>query len=243
MRTETRQSTKFARRALARRFGQSCSCSACRLLVTQCYSVRRDSRRPSSSRKCWRRFFSRPRLTIRSAKRLALPSAPSRRLRSRRARLRPTAYIGVFVGDAGGVDSGIGVSDPSQFEGTQVADLPTLGSPGCVYPVDPIYGTTWTTNTSAVADLGCAGEPSTPYVGTQQIFEHGVMYWIPSGEIWSVAPSGGIDGRFWYVLQAPPDEGWTVPAPEGLRMPEQGFGAVWKVGRWRAPDARLRPHR
>jgi hypothetical protein len=140
----------------------------------------------------------------------------------------PTAYIGVFVGDAGGVDGDV-VVDSSRFEGTLAVNLPTLGAPGCAYPVDPVYGTAWTTNASAVSDLGCAGEPSSHYIGTQQIFEHGVMYWIPSGEIWSLAPSGGIDGRFWYVEQAPPLQEWTVPAPEGLRLPQQGFGAVWKA--------------
>ncbi|MEP7291805.1 MAG: hypothetical protein ABI835_08470 [Chloroflexota bacterium] len=163
----------------------------------------------------------------REATRLAVRSEPPTPLPTRTP--APTAYIGVFVGDAGGVDSGISFNDPANFDNAQAGSLPTLGAAGCVYPVDPIFGTAWTTNAPALADLGCAGEPSTPYIGTQQIFEHGVMYWIPSGEIWSVAPSGGIDGRFWYVLEAPPDQGWTVPAPEGLRMPEQGFGSVWKA--------------
>jgi hypothetical protein len=140
----------------------------------------------------------------------------------------PTAYVGVFVGESGGSESGISFTDAQLLEGTLSSGLPTLGASSCPYPVDPIFGTTWATNTSASTELGCAGEPSTPYIGTQQIFEHGVMYWIPSGEIWSVAPGGAADGRFWYVPQAPGDEGWTVPAPEGLRMPVQGFGAVWK---------------
>lgn len=162
----------------------------------------------------------------RAATRAAVDSQPPTPLPSRTA--PPTAYIGVFVGDAAGAD-GEGVVNASLFEGTLAVNLPTLGAPGCAYPVDPVYGINWTTNTSAVSDLGCAGEPSSHYIGTQQIFEHGVMYWIPSGEIWSLAPSGGIDGRFWYVEQAPPLQEWTVPVPEGLRMPQQGFGAVWKA--------------
>ncbi len=162
----------------------------------------------------------------REATRMAVRSEPPTALPSHTP--APTAYIGVFVGDAGGVDSGVAFTDPELFDST-LAAVPTVGASGCPYSVDPIYGTGWTTNVAAVADLGCAGEPSTPYVGTQQIFEHGVMYYIPSGEIWSLSPSGGIDGRFWYVPIAPGDEGWTVPAPEGLRMPLQGFGAVWKA--------------
>ena len=142
---------------------------------------------------------------------------------------QPTAYVGVFVGDLGSADGGVPIVDAARFQGTEAAPFPTLGAPGCAYPVDPVFGTAWTTNTVAVADIGCAGEPVTPYVGTQQIFEHGVMYWIPSGEIWTIAPSGGIDGRFWYSRQAPPDQGWTVPVPEGLRLPQQGFGAVWRA--------------
>ena len=140
----------------------------------------------------------------------------------------PTAYVGVFVGDAGGVDSSVPV-DSTQFDGTVAPVFPTLGATGCPYPVDAIFGTSWTSNDSALEDLGCAGEPSHTYVGTQQIFEHGVMYWIPSGEIWILSPSGGIDGQFWYAEQSPPDQGWTVPAPSGLLMPERGFGAVWKA--------------
>jgi hypothetical protein len=140
----------------------------------------------------------------------------------------PTAYIGVFVGDAGGADGGVTFLDPSLLDATQSLNLPTLAISSCPFPVDPLFGTNWMTNAPAVSDLGCAGEPAAPYIGTGQIFEQGVMYWIPSGEIWTFSPSAGISGRFWYVQQSPPDEGWTVPVPDGLRMPQQGFGAVWK---------------
>ncbi len=139
----------------------------------------------------------------------------------------PTAYIGVFMGDAQGVDGGVPILNPTEIQGTVV--IPTLGAPGCAYPVDPVFGTSWTSNTAVAADLNCAGEPANSYVGTGQIFEHGVMYWIPSGDIWAISPSSGIGGRFWHVDQAPPDQGWTVPAPNGLQMPQNGFGAVWKA--------------
>ncbi len=162
----------------------------------------------------------------REATRLAVRSEPPTPVPSRTP--APTAYVGVFLGEVSELDSGSGFND-ARFAGTLAVSQPTLGASGCVYPADPIFGANWTSNAPAVADLGCAGEPATPYIGTQQIFERGVMYWIPSGEIWSVAPSGGIDGQFWYVLEAPPDQGWDVPPPEGLRMPEQGFGAVWKA--------------
>lgn len=141
----------------------------------------------------------------------------------------PTPYVGVFAGESSGVENNISFADAQMLEGTLSASLPTLSASGCVNTVDPAFGTTWTSNTEALNALGCAGEPATSYIGTQQSFERGVMYWIPSGEIWSIAVASGQGGRFWYVAQAPGDEGWTVPAPEGLRMPLQGFGAVWKA--------------
>jgi hypothetical protein len=31
------------------------------------------------------------------------------------------------------------------------------------------------------------------------------------------------------VAQAPPEQTWDVPVPEGLRLPTLGFGAVWRA--------------
>jgi hypothetical protein len=162
----------------------------------------------------------------REATRLAVRSEPPTPAPSNTP--APTAYVGVFVGDAGGVDSNVPI-DTSLFGGTVAPVFPTLAVSGCPYPVDAVFGTNWTSNASAVEDLGCAGEPSHSYVGRQQIFEHGVMYAIPSGEIWTISPSGGVNGQFWYVQQAPTDQGWTVPAPNGLLMPKNAFGAIWKA--------------
>ena len=142
----------------------------------------------------------------------------------------PTAYVGVFLGETGSVDGNLLNLNADRFAAAAVASpFPTLASPGCAYPVDAIFGTTWTTNTAAVDDLGCAGEPVHSYIGTGQIFEHGVMYWIPTNEIWALMPSGGINGEYWYYEQAPPEQGWSEQPPSGLQMPEQGFGAIWKA--------------
>jgi hypothetical protein len=139
----------------------------------------------------------------------------------------PTVYIGVFLGESSGED--VPIIDPARYQGTLISDLPTLAAPTCLIPTDPIFGTTWAANTTVADALGCAGEPVTSYVGTMQVFERGAMYFIPSGEIWMIAPGGTEGGRYWYVPQAPPDQGWEVPPPEGLRMPTLGFGAVWKA--------------
>jgi hypothetical protein len=140
-----------------------------------------------------------------------------------------TVYVGVFLGDSSGEDGGGSLLDPAVFEGTLIANIPTLEAPTCLIPTDPLFGTNWAANSTLSETLACAGEPVTSYVGTTQIFERGVMYFIPSGEIWVIAPGGTSGGQYWYVPQAPPDQGWEVPPPEGLRMPTLGFGAVWKA--------------
>jgi hypothetical protein len=142
----------------------------------------------------------------------------------------PTVYIGVFLGDSSGADGGgLPDFDVASFQGTLTSDIPTLVAPTCLIPTDPIFGVAWATNPTIADALGCAGEPVTSYVGSTQIFERGAMYFIPSGEIWVLTPGGTSGGRYWYVPQAPPDQGWEVPPPEGLRMPTLGFGAVWKA--------------
>jgi hypothetical protein len=141
----------------------------------------------------------------------------------------PTVYVGVFMGESSDEDGGAALIDPSIYQGTLLANVPTLEAPTCLIPTDPVFGTTWASNTTVAETLACAGEPVTSYVGTTQIFERGVMYFIPSGEIWVIAPGGAGGGQYWYVPQAPPDQGWEVPPPEGLRMPTLGFGAVWKA--------------
>jgi len=139
-----------------------------------------------------------------------------------------TVYIGVFLGENESVLDP--VIDPARYQGTLSAGiLPTPLPINCLYPTDAAFGTVWLTNESARAALRCAGEPAAPYIGTVQFFENGVMYWLPTGEIWTVAPGGASGGQFWYVPIAPPDQGWTVPVPAGLRMPEFSFGALWRA--------------
>jgi hypothetical protein len=140
----------------------------------------------------------------------------------------PTVYVGVFLGENAGVVDPI--VDPARYQGTLSAGtLPTPLPISCLYPADPVFGTVWTTNAAARSALGCPGEPATPYIGTVQFFERGVMYWLPTGELWTVAPGGAAGGQFWYVPLAPPDQGWHSPAPEGLREPEFSFGALWRA--------------
>ncbi|MFQ3566224.1 MAG: hypothetical protein SNJ59_04435 [Aggregatilineales bacterium] len=140
----------------------------------------------------------------------------------------PTVYIGVFLGASSSIDAGLPVIDPARYEGTLAPPVPTLELPACPFAPDPVFGTTWASDPAIPRALGCAGEPVTPYIGSIQFFERGIMYWLPTGEIFAIAPAAG-GGRFWYVAQAPPEQTWTVPVPEGLRMPTMGFGAVWQA--------------
>ena len=157
----------------------------------------------------------------REATRLAIRAAPT--TPSPTQTPEPTVYVGVFLGEAGGA------ADIERYQGTLIAALPTPEFAECANPTDPRFGVVWSTNETARAALGCAGEPAAPYVGTVQFFERGVMYWVPTGEIWTIVPGGAAGGQFWYVPLAPPMQIWEVPAPEGLRMPQLGFGAVWKA--------------
>jgi hypothetical protein len=141
----------------------------------------------------------------------------------------PTVYIGVFVGDGGGLGDAP-VVDLARYEGTLSASTGFVPAPtpACLIPVDPVFGDRWRADSALETALGCPTEPPAAYIGTTQLFERGVMYYVPTGEIYTIAfaPTGG---RFWYVPQAPPDQGWVVPAPDGLRVPLFGFGAVWKA--------------
>lgn len=146
------------------------------------------------------------------------------------ATLTPTPYIGVFMGEMGRGD--IPVIDSSQFAGTLVGDplvFPTFNAPMCVIAADAIYGAAWGGNPTVRDSMGCAGEPPTSYVGSMQFFERGMMYYLPTGEIYTIVPGGAVAGRYWYAPNPPPEQLWEVVPPEGLRMPSGGFGAVWRA--------------
>ncbi len=136
---------------------------------------------------------------------------------------QPTAYVGVFLGEAQ-PDEGEPNINPGVFA---VDALPTLDAPGaaCSIPPDEAFGTTWGTDATVNTKLGCPIENADTFNGTLQIFESGVMYWRPTGEIWAIYPGGG---RYWYVASAPPVEPGEISVPDGLRAPVLGFGAVWR---------------
>lgn len=142
-----------------------------------------------------------------------------------------TPYIGVFLGDAGGPDGGGIDLNPTRYAGTRVVLQPTPVQTPCAIVPDPIYGTAWQREASAVRQLGCPGEPATLYPsGAVQVFERGVMYWLPTGEYFAIATAAPF-GTYWYYnaqpafAPLPPD----AQPPPGLRLPEDGFGVIWRA--------------
>lgn len=140
----------------------------------------------------------------------------------------PTVYIGVFLGDSQS-DGGLPVFDPTRYVGTRVITVPTPEATPCPIPVDPSFGSVWSADSRLVRLLGCAGEPATPYVGASEIFERGVMYWLPTNEFFVIAPGGTTGGRYWYFDENPPDLPLDIVVPDGLRQPVSGFGMVWRA--------------
>jgi hypothetical protein len=134
------------------------------------------------------------------------------------------AYIGVFLGEAQGEDGGP-VIDPALFSNLPATATSSFDSVACpTIPPDPKLGTTWTADAVVVGRMGCPIEYMVSFTGSLEIFERGVMYWRPTGEIWAVAPA---EERYWYVPTAPPPPPLVEAAPNGLRVPALGFGGVW----------------
>ncbi|MGQ9908605.1 MAG: hypothetical protein ACUVS2_07200 [Candidatus Flexifilum sp.] len=66
----------------------------------------------------------------------------------------------------------------------------------------------------------------------EQVFEHGRMYWLqPTGEIWVLVLTGEGRGT-WSVYPDTYVDGEVLPtlapAPEGMLIPERGFGKLWR---------------
>ncbi|MCB9454091.1 MAG: hypothetical protein H6672_21880 [Anaerolineaceae bacterium] len=138
----------------------------------------------------------------------------------------PTAYVGVFLGEA--VDEGerpvISLVNPAR------PTVPGVVEPSnCLLQADPVYGSAWSTDPAVTSTLGCALQPTVPFRGVVQIFERGVMYWRgDTNEIWAIATSGPAAGRYWYAANLQEGNNDDLTAPEGLRLPVRGFGMMWR---------------
>ncbi len=137
----------------------------------------------------------------------------------------PTPYVGVFLGE---VDSGQdgGIIAPALLGGATSNVPVTLAlGPACPAQADVVFGTRWSEKVDVSTALGCPIEGAANLQGTLQIFERGVMYYSPTGEIWAISPT---QSHFWYAVNAPPVQPGDLIVPEGMMAPSQGFGAVWR---------------
>lgn len=138
----------------------------------------------------------------------------------------PTSYIGVFLGEIGDSVAPQPALDSAVFVTAAPLTAATVTAQSCTIVPDVRFGTSWQAEAAVTTALGCAGEPAVSFEGTTQNFENGFMAFIPGGEIWAIAPEVP-SGRYWYSAQTPPPPSEEIVAPEGLRVPTLGFGAVW----------------
>jgi hypothetical protein len=159
-----------------------------------------------------------------AVQRLTAPAPPTPTIAA-----SPTVYIGVFLGAISSGGEAPANVDLDRYAGTLQADeIDALPTPQCLIPIDANFGTAWAGDPAIPAALGCPTEPPAAYVGTTQLYERGAMYRVPTGEVYTIGIAD-LGGRYWYLPQAPADQGWVISAPEGLRMPLGDFGAIWKA--------------
>lgn len=134
-----------------------------------------------------------------------------------------TAYVGIFLGESGADDSlALAANNPP----TPDQRPPVVAS--CPLPADNRFGENWRSAPNAAETIGCPADRFIPYDGVVQVFERGVMYFTPDGEIWALSPQGGGEGKFWYAAQPPVASDENIAPPDGLRVPTLGFGQMWR---------------
>jgi hypothetical protein len=143
----------------------------------------------------------------------------------------PTAYIGVFIGEAANQDGGFSPITAPLFgpQANNVAGFnPTADATRCPIPINPVYLDTWARDFTVSQALGCPIQENFGFFGEVQIFENGAIYWRrDTREVWAIVPQSDR-GRYWFV--AAPEfvstEGITAPTP-GLLVPVGDVGSVW----------------
>lgn len=139
----------------------------------------------------------------------------------------PTAYVGVFLGEAQAQDDGGPViSESDQFAVFATPVVVATVDLGCPAQADAIFNSQWQSDAQLTAALGCPIELVGTFQGQVQVFERGVMYGRPGGEVWGIAPASE---KYWYYPVALPPPPNTVVPPSGLLVPSEAFFAVWQA--------------
>ncbi len=194
-----------------------------------------------------------PPTPTRAASPTATPAPPT-------ATPSPTPYVGVFMGDGSApivlptapvmavVEATL--RPPTAVPGVEPGVFPTAtlflaaggGVPvagasggGCPLEVAPAFLAAYTGQAEVAPALGCPTGPPETYQMAQQSFEHGMMFWRVTREIWALTTQvvDGVSNRYWRVPDQweegqPPDDP-SLAVPPGVRQPIRGFGLAWRV--------------
>jgi hypothetical protein len=137
-----------------------------------------------------------------------------------------TVYVGVFLGEADVASGGGPVINPVLSDSAPTAVGAGDATPACPAQADVIFGTTWEGDATASGSLGCPIELASSINGTAQVFERGVMYARPNGEIWAIVPG---TNRYWYYpVTLPPSPDAAPAPPAGLLPPSDTFSTIWR---------------
>lgn len=137
----------------------------------------------------------------------------------------PTAYVGIFIGEAQLSNDLPRIREPLVGGPTP---LPTSDPRFCPIALDPRYLGIWLQNGRVSSQLGCPIQQSFGFFGEIQIFENGLMYRRPeTDEVWAFLAGNNNVGRYVYVERPAPIENTIGPAPAGLVVPTGSFGSVW----------------
>ncbi len=139
----------------------------------------------------------------------------------------PTAYVGVFIGEA----SDALVFQPFTaplFENSSANVQPTADARQCGRPIDGRIIRIWETQAAVRQRLGCPIQEMYGFYGTLQLFEKGAMYRQPDiAAVWAIVPQGTV-GRYYYVEAPPPLITPLEPSSDGI-VPSGDFGSVWTM--------------
>lgn len=139
----------------------------------------------------------------------------------------PTPFIGMFLGESPvdplAQDAGLPVEVAAP---TRVIQQPTPLV--CNIPPGEMFGTIWASEGNLRSEMGCPLQATFGFTGMVQVFEGGVMYQnVERNEVWAIAPGEfGDAGDYWFLADLQPVTPSIIP-PEGRRVPQNQFGAMW----------------
>ncbi len=141
------------------------------------------------------------------------------------ATLRPTEYVGVFIGEAEPLQGA--VVDPDIFASISTPIPPTVAPAECTTTVDSVYLSIWRSDPIINQRLGCPIQLAIGFTGEVQVFSGGAMYQRDeTDELWVMIPASNR-GEYYY-FESPPDISTAgINPPQGFIVPSGDFGGAW----------------